>query len=227
MKFSHKVTTIFLLGFVALSAVGCSNSQKTAEQTTPKSSTQVASKTTTQKSTTKPASTAASKTEATSKTKLDTAFVGSKDIKKVKVSDYIYNEEKNKPYVKGEYKEVDFTIDLISRYLNGDATAYKSIVSYPADYTPGLVSINAKDKGKLVDYLKILKIQLKLKDGQAVNVKALSVQYDGPDLVTKKGVSIMLKVGINPNGEKSTYWTFFGAQVFEKDGKLVAKLSQS
>lgn len=236
---TKKIALILVLSTsILFGAVGCSKPTENSNKSKQESTTQNTSKNSTEntKSTTKEDSDtskkngddSSSKEKASSNSKLGDTYTGTKNIQDLKQYDKICDDFNKIPYVKGEYKELEFALDLLTAYFNGDVIAYDYMVSTEYNSSTGendFVPINDKDKKNLEKALATTKIQLELKDGQGINIEPAKAEFIGPDLSTKTGVSFSLKINLYPEGNSEGYWNTVGVSVFEKDGKLTGHIS--
>lgn len=132
----------------------------------------------------------------------------------------LFNIDEDKPYVKGDYAEVDFALDLLTRYLNNDKTVYDLIVSYDDSYQK-LVPVNEEDKKQLEKNLKSMQTQLEVDETTKIETEIQEVYFNGYDSALDEGIYLMTTLNIHPEGDEYSYWNTFGVVVFERDGKFI------
>ena len=142
---------------------------------------------------------------------LGTTYSGNKKITDLGYKDEICNYSN---YVRGQYKEVDFAIDLIYKLLEGDESVFNSIISL--DDSGNIIDLTDEDKNDIKDNLKSLKVdQLGMDENSALYFNFVSAEYFGED-----GSGYKLYIRGNIGAPLTSYFV----TVYEKNGTLLGKI---
>lgn len=155
---------------------------------------------------------------------LGTTYTSSKDLSQIEIGSNIYDDQQSIHYTRGEYKELDFTNDLLYLYLNEDNSVYDFLISYDNTNEKGYAPITESDKAKLIKDLNSLRLQMELPSGSEMVVKLDKVTYEGPSSKTNTGSTFTIRVAISRVGATVVPWNYFTVTVFEEGNKLVAHL---
>lgn len=155
---------------------------------------------------------------------LDKIYSSSKDLSEIEVGTNIYDDQQSLHYTSGEYKELDFTNDLLYLYLNEDSSVYNYLVSYDDNNENGYIPITDEDREKLTKDLNSLREQMELSSGEEMVVRLDKVTYEGPSPETNTGVTFKIRVAISRVGATVVPWNYFTVTVFEEGNKLFAHL---
>lgn len=155
---------------------------------------------------------------------LDKTYSSSKNLSEIEVGTNIYDDRAYLHYTPGEYKELDFTNDLLYLYLNEDSSVYNYLVSYDYNNENGYVPITNEDRAKLIKDLNSLRSQMELSSGEEMVVRLDKVTYEGPNTETNTGVTFKIRVAISRVGATVVPWNYFTVTVFEEGNKLFAHL---
>lgn len=142
---------------------------------------------------------------------LGTTYSGSK-----KISDLEYKAEicNYNNYVRGEYKEVDFAIDLIYKLLLGDKSVYNNIISL--DEFGNIIDLTDSDRNEIENNLRSLKVdQLGIDENSELYFNFVSAQYYGEN---GEGCKIYIR------GNIGAPLTSYFVTVYEKDNTLMAQI---
>jgi hypothetical protein len=155
---------------------------------------------------------------------LGTTYSSSKDLSTIEIGTNIYDDQQSLHYTPGEYKELDFTNDLLYLYLNEDSSVYNYLVSYDNNNENGYIPITDEDREKLTKDLNSLREQMELASGEEMVVRLDKVTYEGPSPETNTGVTFKIRVAISRVGATVVPWNYFTVTVFEEGNKLFAHL---
>lgn len=154
----------------------------------------------------------------------DKIYTSLKDLSQIQIGTNIYDDQQSIHYTAGEYKELDFTNDLLYLYLNEATSVYDFLVSYDEANEKGYVPITESDKEKLIKDLNSLRSQMELPSGAEMVVRLDKVTYEGPSSNTSTGSSFKIRVAISRVGATIVPWNYFTVTVFEEGNKLFAHL---
>ena len=155
---------------------------------------------------------------------LGKTYTSSKDLSQIEIGTNIYDDQQLIHYTQGEYKELDFTNDLLYLYLNEDPSIYDFLVSYDTLNEKGYIPITEEDKEKLMKDLNSLRTQMELTPGSEMVVRLDKVTYEGPSSKTNTGSTFKIRVAISRVGATVVPWNYFTVTVFEDGNKLFAHL---
>lgn len=155
---------------------------------------------------------------------LGKTYSSSKNLSEIKIGTNIYDDQQSLHYTPGEYKELDFTNDLLYLYLNEDSSVYNYLVSYDTTSENGYIPITNEDREKLIKDLNSLREQMELSSGQEMVVRLDKVTYEGPSSETNTGATFKIRVAISRVGATVVPWNYFTVTIFEEGNKLSAYL---
>lgn len=155
---------------------------------------------------------------------LGKTYSSSKNLLEIEIGTNIYDDQQSLHYTSGEYKELDFTNDLLYLYLNEDSSVYDYLVSYDSTNENGYVPIIDEDKNKLIKDLNSLREQMELSPGEEMVVRLDKVTYEGPSSETNTGATFKIRVAISRVGATIVPWNYFTVTVFEDENRLFAHL---
>ena len=155
---------------------------------------------------------------------LGKTYTSSKDLSQIEIGTNIYDDQQLIHYTQGEYKELDFTNDLLYLYLNEDPSIYDFLVSYDTLNEKGYIPITEEDKEKLMKDLNSLRTQMELTPGSEMVVRLDKDTYEGPSSKTNTGSTFKIRVAISRVGATVVPWNYFTVTVFEEGNKLFAHL---
>ncbi|MGG7142726.1 hypothetical protein ACQPVP_04605 [Clostridium nigeriense] len=155
---------------------------------------------------------------------LGKTYSSSKNLSEIKIGTNIYDDQQSLHYTPGEYKELDFTNDLLYLYLNEDSSVYNYLVSYDTTSENGYIPITNEDREKLIKDLNSLREQMELSSGQKMVVRLDKVTYEGPSSETNTGATFKIRVAISRVGATVVPWNYFTVTIFEEGNKLFAYL---
>lgn len=155
---------------------------------------------------------------------LGKTYSSSKNLSEIKIGTNIYDDQQSLHYTPGEYKELDFTNDLLYLYLNEDSSVYNYLVSYDTTSENGYIPITNEDREKLIKDLNSLREQMELSSGQEMVVRLDKVTYEGPSSETNTGATFKIRVAISRVGATVVPWNYFTVTIFEEGNKLFAYL---
>ena len=137
----------------------------------------------------------------------------------------IYDADEGKPYVSGEYKEIDMAYEAIKAVVNGDLTNEILVSdSYEFDTLVPLVE-DEREYDRVDKYVRSSKIQMDAEENQKIDVKIREVKKD-VSFTSKDDiphVTLSIFVTLTPEGGDS-YMDNFSAYVYEQDGKLLVSV---
>ena len=102
---------------------------------------------------------------------LGKSYESSKNIYELNEGDKIYDDMNGYPHVEGEYKEVDFAIDLLTEYLHKNSEAYNYIVSEWDSNSEEVILISGEEKEKVKENADFLGEQFGLSSEEPVYFK--------------------------------------------------------
>lgn len=102
---------------------------------------------------------------------LGKSYESSKNIYELNEGHKIYDDMNGYPHVEGEYKEVDFAIDLLTEYLHKNSEAYNYIVSEWDSNSEEVILISGEEKEKVKENADFLGEQFGLSSEEPVYFK--------------------------------------------------------
>lgn len=155
---------------------------------------------------------------------LGKTYSSSKNLSEIEIGTNIYDDQQSLHYTPGEYKELDFTNDLLYLYLNEDLSVYNYLVSYDTTNENGYIPITTEYREKLIKDLNSLREQMELSSGEEMIVRLDKVTYEGPSSETNTGATFKIRVAISRVGATVVPWNYFTVTVFEEENRLFAYL---
>ncbi|MGL5676441.1 MAG: hypothetical protein ACRDDX_08500 [Cellulosilyticaceae bacterium] len=143
------------------------------------------------------------------------------------LDEVFFDLDNDKPYIEGVYPEVDFALDLLTRYLNNDESIYDSLVWAYNDSFTAIEPISADAKKDLVNDLKAWKSELAIDESASIKTTIDAIQFKGYDFVFNEGIYLALTLKISPEGNNNTFWHSYAVHVFERDGEFVSFIFSS
>lgn len=104
-------------------------------------------------------------------TALGKIYESSKDINMLNDGDLIYHDYGDIPYVEGEYKEVDFGLNLLTEYLAKNQGVYDFIVSDWDSTSDGVELISGEEKESIMENVQFLGEQFGIGENDPVYFK--------------------------------------------------------
>ena len=104
-------------------------------------------------------------------TALGKIYESSKDINMLNDGDLIYHDYGDIPYVEGEYKEVDFGLNLLTEYLAKNQGVYDFIVSDWDSTSDGVELISGEEKESVMENVQFLGEQFGIGENDPVYFK--------------------------------------------------------
>ena len=104
-------------------------------------------------------------------TALGKIYESSKDINMLNDGDLIYHDYGDIPYVEGEYKEVDFGLNLLTEYLAKNQGVYDFIVSDWDSTSDGVELISGEEKESIMESVQFLGEQFGIGENDPVYFK--------------------------------------------------------
>ena len=124
---------------------------------------------------------------------LNNIYTESRNINDLELDHVIYDiKENNEAYEGGEYKEVDFALDLLKGYLNSNEEAYNALVmDYKSD-DGKLIKADEYTIDRAKESLNFLKETMGISNDDTVYFKLADITYKG-----KKGSKYATVININ------------------------------
>lgn len=151
-------------------------------------------------------------------------YTSTDDINNLEPGDVICDDQVNNSYVKGQYKELDFSYDVLNYYLNENENFFENLVSFDTTSEDKFIPITEEDKNKLITNLNSLRSQMELTPSQEMIVKLDKVIYEGISYETESGVTLKIRVAISRSSDYLAAWNYFTLTVYEKDDILYCNL---
>ena len=104
-------------------------------------------------------------------TALGKIYESSKDINTLNNGDLIYHDYGDIPYVEGEYKEVDFGLNLLTEYLAKNQGVYDFIVSEWDSTSDEINLISGEEKERIIENVQFLGEQFELGENDPIYFK--------------------------------------------------------
>ena len=104
-------------------------------------------------------------------TALGKIYESSKDINTLNNGDLIYHDYGDIPYVEGEYKEVDFGLNLLTEYLAKNQGVYDFIVSEWDSTSDEVNLISGEEKERIIENVQFLGEQFELGENDPIYFK--------------------------------------------------------
>lgn len=104
-------------------------------------------------------------------TALGKIYESSKDINTLNNGDLIYHDYGDIPYVEGEYKEVDFGLNLLTEYLAKNQGVYDFIVSEWDSRSDEVNLISGEEKERIIENVQFLGEQFELGENDPIYFK--------------------------------------------------------
>ena len=104
-------------------------------------------------------------------TALGKIYESSKDINMLNDGDLIYHDYGDIPYVEGEYKEVDFGLNLLTEYLAKNQGVYDFIISDWDSTSDGVELISGEEKESIMENVQFLGEQFGIGENDPVYFK--------------------------------------------------------
>ena len=104
-------------------------------------------------------------------TALGKIYESSKDINMLNNGDLIYHDYGDIPYVEGEYKEVDFGLNLLTEYLAKNQGVYDFIVSEWDSTSDEINLISGEEKERIIENVQFLGEQFELGENDPIYFK--------------------------------------------------------
>lgn len=104
-------------------------------------------------------------------TALGKIYESSKDINMLNNGDLIYHDYGDIPYVEGEYKEVDFGLNLLTEYLAKNQGVYDFIVSEWDSTSDEVNLISGEEKERIIENVQFLGEQFELGENDPIYFK--------------------------------------------------------
>ncbi len=124
---------------------------------------------------------------------LNNTYIESSNINDLDIDHEIYNiREKNEEYKGGEYKEIDFALDLLKGYLNSKEEAYDALVMDYKNDNGKLIKADQYTIERAKESLTFLKETMGISNEDTVYFKLADITYNG-----KKGSKYATSIDIN------------------------------
>ena len=145
---------------------------------------------------------------------LGKSYESSKNIYELNEGDKIYDDMNGYPHVQGEYKEIDFAIDLVSQHLLGSEDVYDFLVS--RNENGEVIPLTDNDRAQIEKDLHSLKVdQYGVYEDTPLYFNFMYAQFLGFD---DDGVKLYIR------GHISGFAVSYIVTVYEQENNLVAKI---
>lgn len=155
---------------------------------------------------------------------LDKTYSSTKNISDLDYGTVIYDAQINNPYIPLEYKEVDFSYDLLKLYLNEDKSIFDNLVSFDVTSKDKITIITEEDKNDLLEDLQDLRSQMNLSSSEEMVVTLDKVIYEGVSDTTGTGIMLKIRVAISTPSDYSAAWNYFTLTIYEREDTLYCNL---
>jgi len=155
---------------------------------------------------------------------LDKTYSSTKNISDLDYGTIIYDSQINNPYIPLEYKEVDFSYDLLKLYLNEDKSIFNNLVSFDVTSKDKITIITEEDKNDLLENLQDLRNQMTLSSSEEMVVTLDKVIYEGVSDTTGTGIMLKIRVAISKPSDYSAAWNYFTLTIYEREDTLYCNL---
>ncbi|MEN8075657.1 hypothetical protein ABFP60_01775 [Clostridioides difficile] len=156
-------------------------------------------------------------------TALGKTYESSKDIMQFNEGDKIYDRLNGNPHVSGEYKEIDFALDLLTEYLAKNQDAYNYIVSEWDSNSDEVQLISAEDKERLVEEANFLGEQFMLNAEDPIYFKLDKVIVQ-EKLEEDNAVALELRGHLSATNDNFRPLGTFTVTVYNKGDKLYGSI---
>lgn len=156
-------------------------------------------------------------------TALGKNYESAKDIMQFNEGDKIYDRLNGNPHVSGEYKEIDFALDLLTEYLAKNQDAYNYIVSDWDSSSDEVQLISGEDKERLVEEANFLGEQFMLNVEDPVYFKLDKVILQ-EKLEEDNAVALELRGHLSATNDNFRPLGTFTVTVYNKGGKLYGSI---
>lgn len=155
---------------------------------------------------------------------LGKTYSSTKNINDLDYGTVIYDAQINNPYIPLEYKEVDFSYDLLKLYLNEDKSIFDNLVSFDVTSKDKITIITEEDKNDLLENLQDLRNQMTLSSSEEMVVTLDKVIYEGVSDTTGTGIMLKIRVAISKPSDYSAAWNYFTLTIYEREDTLYCNL---
>lgn len=156
-------------------------------------------------------------------TALGKNYESAKDIMQFNEGDKIYDRLNGNPHVSGEYKEIDFALDLLTEYLAKNQDAYNYIVSDWDSSSDEVQLISGEDKERLVEEANFLGEQFMLNVEDPVYFKLDKVILQ-EKLEEYNAVALELRGHLSATNDNFRPLGTFTVTVYNKGDKLYGSI---
>lgn len=156
-------------------------------------------------------------------TALGKNYESAKDIMQFNEGDKIYDRLNGNPHVSGEYKEIDFALDLLTEYLAKNQDAYNYIVSNWDSSSDEVQLISGEDKERLVEEANFLGEQFMLNVEDPVYFKLDKVILQ-EKLEEDNAVALELRGHLSATNDNFRPLGTFTVTVYNKGDKLYGSI---
>lgn len=156
-------------------------------------------------------------------TALGKNYESAKDIMQFNEGDKIYDRLNGNPHVSGEYKEIDFALDLLTEYLAKNQDAYNYIVSDWDSSSDEVQLISGEDKERLVEEANFLGEQFMLNVEDPVYFKLDKVILQ-EKLEEDNAVALELRGHLSATNDNFRPLGTFTVTVYNKGDKLYGSI---
>lgn len=154
---------------------------------------------------------------------LGKSYESSKNIYELNEGDKIYDDMNGYPHLQGEYKEIDFAIDLLTEYLHKNSEAYNYIVSDWDSNSEDVVLIADEEKERVMENANFLGEQFGLSNEDPVYFKLDKVILQSKN-ENDSIVELELRGYLSATDGNYRPLGTFTVTVYTKDDKLYASI---
>lgn len=156
-------------------------------------------------------------------TALGKTYESTKDITQFNEGDKIYDRLNGNEHVVGEYKEIDFALDLLTEYLAKNQDVYNYVVSDWDSSSEEVELISGEAKDRLVDEANFLGEQFMLNDEDPIYFKLDKVILQ-EKLEEDNAIAIELRGHLSPTNDNFRPLGTFTITVYSKGDKLYGSI---
>lgn len=156
-------------------------------------------------------------------TALGKTYESTKDIMQFNEGDKIYDRLNGNPHVAGEYKEIDFALDLLTEYLAKNQDVYNYVVSDWDSSSEEVELISGEAKDRLVDEANFLGEQFMLNNEDPIyfNLDKVILQEK---LEEDNAIALELRGHLSPTNDNFRSLGTFTITVYSKGDKLYGSI---
>lgn len=156
-------------------------------------------------------------------TALGNTYESTKDIMQFNEGDKIYDRLGENPHIIGEYKEIDFALDLLTEYLFKNQDVYNYIVSEWDKGSEVVELISGEEKDRLIEEANFLGEQFELNDEDPVYFKLDKVIIQ-EKLEDDNALSLELRGHLSATNDNFRPLGTFTVTVYNKGDKLYGSI---